>query len=377
MASCNHGNVDHYHLVNLSNSNYNDVCWMTVDPRFTRFANISNDTSFTYSGSEGVIGGLSAAVVSIAGTLLNLVIILAVLNNSHLRKEYLSPAIVSLATTDFLYSLGCLPIFSMNYFFSDWSLTNVGCKFFSSLAFGLWLSTAWNLVAISALRCIAVYFPRRMNEERFRRACILVPLMAWLLSFLSLTPLLLEMYGQFGLQCNTFVCRIINMDSEQNLVSPHPKNILIAQIAVIAILLVAMNIGTYLKILKHSKTMFNHMKDADLDTANTHLERERKVGKMMAIIIGLYYFAYFPIIILGYIDPHFTITKPAATLFSLLINWSTVIIDPLIYTIYHEKYRGAIKMLLKSNYVSNYLFGHILVKSKTDISSKSKIETNK
>ena len=104
------------------------------------------------------------------------------------------------------------------------------------------------------------------------------------------------------------------------------------------------------------------MKDADLDAANKHLERERKVGKMMAVIIGLFFLSYFPTIISGQIDPHFTITKPEVTVFSYLVNLATVVIDPLMYTIYHEKYRDAIKMLLKSNHVSNYLFGHMLDK---------------
>ena len=186
-----------------------------------------------------------------------------------------------------------------------------------------------------------------MNGDGARRACILVPLMAWLLPFLSLTPILLEMYGQFGLGCNTFFCHIINIDAEENLVIPHPINILIAQIVVISILLLMLNISTYLKVANHSKKMFNHIKDADLDAANAHLERERKVGKMMAIIIGLFFLTYFPTIINEQIDPHFTITKPAVAVFCYLVNWANVIIDPLIYTIYHEKYRNAIKMLFK------------------------------
>ena len=89
---------------------------MTVDNTTKRFAFLSNDTSFAYTRGQAVFAGLGAAFESIAGTLLNLLIILALLKNSNLRKEYLSLAIVSLAATDLLFSLLVLPVASLQMF---------------------------------------------------------------------------------------------------------------------------------------------------------------------------------------------------------------------------------------------------------------------
>ena len=111
----NHANVSHFHLVNFS-SPYNDKCWMTVDPETDRFQFLSNDTSFAYSGADSIVAGLGAAFESTVGTVFNLLVILAILNDAKIRKEYMSPAIISLAATDFLFSLLTLPVLSLLFF---------------------------------------------------------------------------------------------------------------------------------------------------------------------------------------------------------------------------------------------------------------------
>ena len=108
--------VIHFHRIPFNGSNYHDTCWMVVDNATERF-NINNtDTSFAYARGQAVFAGLGIAFESIAGTILNLLIIIALLKNSSLRKEYLSLAIVSLAATDLLFSILVILVSSLKFF---------------------------------------------------------------------------------------------------------------------------------------------------------------------------------------------------------------------------------------------------------------------
>ena len=86
-----------------------------------------------------------------------------------------------------------------------------------------------------------------MNNERFRLACKFLPSIAWIVSFLTQLPILMGTHGQFGLKCNSRTCTFINADKDEN-PSKDPKMIAQGQTLVIAILLILMNAGTYLKV---------------------------------------------------------------------------------------------------------------------------------
>jgi hypothetical protein len=122
------------------------------------------------------------------------------------------------------------------------------------------------------------------------------------------------------------------------------------------------------------------MKDISPDLAKTSLEKEKKVGKMMAWVTGLFFLVYSPLIIrdlvaiifyfdinsfrvtiwlinvfnsyFGFftiqVDSNARITMPAFTIICLAINYSIGIIDPLVYLFFQKKYREEIKRLLKS-----------------------------
>ena len=104
-------NISHYHLVNLSNAHMTQ-CYLKID----MMSKLDYGTEYCYSDGESILGGLGATVQAIVGTALNLLVILALTRNEHLRKEYLTPAIVSLASTDLLFSMVTLPMLAHRYF---------------------------------------------------------------------------------------------------------------------------------------------------------------------------------------------------------------------------------------------------------------------
>ena len=104
-------NISHYQLVNLTNA-FMKTCYLKVDMR----SSLDNSTDYCYSNAESVLAGLGATLEAIAGSILNLLVIVALVRNPYLRKEYMTTSIVSLAITDFLFSIVTLPMLAHRYF---------------------------------------------------------------------------------------------------------------------------------------------------------------------------------------------------------------------------------------------------------------------
>ena len=104
-------NISHYHLVNLTTSDYNDYCYLKVDGN-----KLNNITDYCYSHAESLIAGVGATLQSVAGVTLNILVILALLRTKSVRNEYITPAIVSLIVTDLLFSMFTLPMLAVRYF---------------------------------------------------------------------------------------------------------------------------------------------------------------------------------------------------------------------------------------------------------------------
>ena len=102
-------NISHYCRTNLAD---NRTCYLKVDQN----SDLSNSTDYCYSEGESILAGLGATFQAVVGTVLNLLVIVALMKNTHLRKEYLTPAIISLTVTDLLFSVVTLPALAHRYF---------------------------------------------------------------------------------------------------------------------------------------------------------------------------------------------------------------------------------------------------------------------
>ena len=70
------------------------------------------------------------------------------------------------------------------------------------------------------------------------------------------------------------------------------------------------------------------------------------MGKMVVIIAAAYIIVYLPIIILTSIDPNATITQHEWMVVAHIFLCSLVVIDPLVYICYQEKYLKEIKVMI-------------------------------
>ena len=99
----------YYELRNLSSSSMRQ-CYLQMG------SGLDNKTEYVYSEAVSMVGGFGALMTGIVGSTLNLLVIFALLNTPSLRKEYLTPFMVSLALTDLLFSAIALPMRAVSYF---------------------------------------------------------------------------------------------------------------------------------------------------------------------------------------------------------------------------------------------------------------------
>ena len=146
-----------------------------------------------------------ATLVSIPGIILNCLIMLAIIKSPNLRKEYLAPSVASITATDFLFSVYVLPTTSRHHLRREINFPE-GCNVFGIMSWGLWMVSAFNLIGIAGLRCIAINYPRATNSKKFRYCCTIIPIMAWVSTLAFFLPSLTQQYGRLELLCEVFIC---------------------------------------------------------------------------------------------------------------------------------------------------------------------------
>ena len=181
-----------YKEFHLNSSSYFDKCWYRADSSSSPI-----DTRFVYIEPVSIAAGFLYCTESAVGAILNFLVIIVLLKSKTLRKEYLSPSIINIALTDFLYSIFVLPVQCLRFYMRDQPLPS-GCEFYSFFAYGLWLCSAWNLLGIAILRCARIYYPSKGKREIFYRASLAMSLISWVISLISLLPTKMGKYGQFG-----------------------------------------------------------------------------------------------------------------------------------------------------------------------------------
>ena len=337
-----------YQETKLNSSMYFDNCWMKLSPHLDNSSFRCNDTSFAYNETQAWFAGLAIALESFTGTILNFLVIVALLRNSELRKEYMTPGIISMAITDFLFSVAVLPVLSLLFLKGDMLVSHIGL--FSFFGYGVWFCSAWNLLGISILRCIVVFYPYETKKADFRRKTKFMIAMAWIIPFLFLTPTLYDSYGQFGLECRTMIMRILPIDSGGNPTSTEPEWVLGSIMFIIGVLMFVLNIATYAQISKQQNRIILAMADISEEKTRKLIAREKRVGVMVAIVSIAFFLVYFPTLILRVMDENASITKRNATICGYLINWSIGIIDPLAYMMCRKNYREEIKRTFEAVY---------------------------
>ena len=100
----------HYYVIKNLNDSYMTKCYLEIAD------GLDDTTDYVYPEAVSLFGGIVGQITSIAGFTLNILVIIAFIKTPSLRKEYLTPFMISLALTDFLFSAIALPMDAATYF---------------------------------------------------------------------------------------------------------------------------------------------------------------------------------------------------------------------------------------------------------------------
>ena len=119
--------------------------------------------------------------VAIAG---NFLVLLAITRTRSLRRlnNFL---LVSLAVSDFLSAITCMPLFIMELFNDyEWTLPNAMCSYYISLQLSLMFLSTWNIAAISLERVFLIMFPMIYQRAVTERRMLVFIIGLWVLSLI-------------------------------------------------------------------------------------------------------------------------------------------------------------------------------------------------
>ena len=138
---------------------------------------------------------------------------------------------------------------------------------------------------------------------------------------------------------------MVSVDTEANPIPNGPMEIYFVCLFLGGIIMVLLNMVSYVQVSKQSKRLFNRIKDTSLDEANKVLQKEKKLGKMVALMNASFGVVYIPLIIVQ-LDVNSFSRIPI--IIAYFCSYLVVVMDPLVYIYCNEKYCNEIKMILKS-----------------------------
>ena len=285
---------------------------------------------------------LTAGAITLCG---NLLVFVVTVTSPSLYQHPMNQFLASLAVTDVImgacispgYSLFCLGC--LEYSLSKYCWLLVGTK---DIAF---ISSIYNLLAISYDRCVAVYWPLRYLTLMTRRRVILILCLTWGLSFA------IAAIRQFWLHTKTGT-ELDDINSEYN------TWVLAFLVLTPSIIVTVINVKIILTIRKQARQVIAlrnaHSQDANEAEAESQAEvtRQRKGTIACALVVIVFFVCWVPRVIFNVqYKIKGDIAKVNASLqkvsvFFLIVQSS---VNPFIYSFYKADFRQAVVKLLRCN----------------------------
>ena len=331
----------------FNNSNKNEFCWMHNDSMIEESDKTDAFTAIKYLPSWFIPAGRTYAhVVCFSGLTLNFLIAAVLLKNSRLRKESLTPCIVSLTMANILCYIG-----GIGYKLSKRVLSpksQFRCHTYGAAVFISMLCSAINLFGIASLRCIKFNFSRRFEDETFKRASLLIAIGSWIGACAILMPTATGNWGQFGWECKSKRCRFINYNNYGTLTMTEPEKMYYSLKIAIGIVNLLMNLGTYIKVKQDCKKTASDIEGFNLKAASYILKKEKRVTKMLVLDSLQYLVLFLPKAILHLKDPYSPTNEPLTHLIFFTLWYTSGFIEALVILLFQRKYRKEILVMLRS-----------------------------
>ncbi|XP_051951778.1 trace amine-associated receptor 1-like [Xyrauchen texanus] len=275
-----------------------------------------------------------SSIVTIIG---NLLVIITVIHfkQLHTPTNYL---ILSLAVADLLVGGVVMPPSMLRSVETCWYLGDFFCKMHSSLDVTLCTASILNLCIISLERYYAICHPLEYYSKMTSHATLFMIIICWTVSatlgfgmiFLELNILGVEDFYSEYVDCDG---RCIFFQSKEAATLMSLTCFYIPAFVMLCV---------YLKILHVAQRQVKA-----IQSTNSHLKKEGKATKTLAIIMGVFLSFWIPFFLCNIIDPFIGYSVPPL-LFDLFlwVGYYNSTCNPIVYAFFNSRFRHAFGVIL-------------------------------
>lgn len=294
--------------------------------------------------ATSLIAAICAIAFCIVGILGNVITILALCRCPKLRAHATTYFVISLCVSDLVFCAVNLPLTVSRYISKEWTLGEPLCMLFPVLFYGNVAVSLVNMVGITINRYILISHNQYYNTIYAKWSIWLQLSSAYILAFLIMVPPLFGLWGQLGLDPQTFSCTILKKNGKS------PKKIIFALGFVIPCLVIIISYSfIYCKVRESKRRLEAHSSHSKLPgpgatkkESRVQRRRERddnRLTKMMLLIFVSFLTCFLPLMLANVLDVG--ATYPSIDVVASILAWLSSVINPFIYAASNVQYRHA------------------------------------
>ncbi|KAK4030189.1 hypothetical protein OUZ56_023165 [Daphnia magna] len=292
----------------------------------------------------------------------NSLTVAALVRSRKLRSHATTAFVLSLAGSDLLFCAFNLPLTASRYIYESWILGDTLCRLFPFFFYGNVAASLFSMVLITINRYILIASPSWYDKIYRRPFIVLMILSSWLFSFLMMTPPLLGIWGDLGLNPATFSCTILPGEDGKS-----PKKFFFAFGFLIPCLTIIVSYTCiFIKVKQSRRNVMAHspesngnrqeeanvpaikpVKKSKKSSSEKHQRRDDlRLTRMMLIIFCCFLLCFLPLMVVNVADDEKKTKVPVIHVMASILAWASSVINPFIYAFSNRQYRSAYRQLL-------------------------------
>ena len=325
--------------MNKSRNDSFNVSGHTVDGDLTEDFQVSE---------EHIIKAAAYATIMLLSLCGNTLVLVAVKKNiggrMHSARNYL---LTSLAVIDLVITVGSMPerltrALTNDVWLIEGAMGVALCKatnFFEKLSFNV---STLSLVLIAVDRFLAVMFPHRKyftNRRAFAAICLV-----WLVSAVYWSPILY--YGGLLQEDGKTLCKVRRFFTKWKMW----YLLFLVQLLLSLVLVVILYVSICFKLWRHAQNKIGARPSLHSNRAARDLKINRKVLKMVAVVIIAFYICFLPYwigwVFCSYYNSEFICDYTYISV-AIFLSYANSSLNPFIYCIFSESFRRAFKQVVQ------------------------------
>lgn len=271
----------------------------------------------------------------------------ALLTHRRTRGHISTPFMLSVSVADLWSSCFNLPVMATRFLSRDWMMTlgDRACQIYPLSFYGTMGASLLSLTLITVNRAFILFFPNKVDRifsntsiikgHRIPVNSLLILGVCWLVPMSILLLPTFNQIGGVGLNPMTQSCTILKDEKGRTVKTV----VYIVGFVIPLITLFITNLAMGMKVHK--------MRELAKRRTSFRPDEERRTEDRFIMMLGmvflLFVLCYAPAMVVYFLDSCFA--WPTLHIFTYIINWSSVVFNPLIYFFRNESYQAALSNL--------------------------------